>query len=131
MAQQPENVFIDAVHRHLPTGLYRMKNHNAYNGGIPDCWYSGKVADLWVEYKFVALPARGDTLVKITLAELQKEWLRSRHKEGRQVAVIVGCKEGGVLFSGHSWDYDYRAEDFKKLMVTRQKLAEEIMEHVG
>ena len=108
-----------------------MKNHNAYNGGIPDCWYSGVNADLWAEYKFIALPARSDTLVKINLSALQKEWLRSRHMEGRQVAVIVGCKEGGLMFDGDSWDYEYSAEDFRKLMVTRQQLARKIEECVG
>ncbi len=131
MSKQPENVFIAAVHRHLPAELYRMKNHNAYNGGIPDCWYSGRLADLWVEYKYTILPARGDTLIKITLSELQKEWLRSRYKEGRQVAVAVGCKEGVVLFDGCDWDDEYSTDDFKKLVITRQQLAKEIMERVG
>ncbi len=131
MSKQPENAFISAVHRYLPVGLYRMKNHNAYNGGIPDVWYSGPKADLWVEYKFITLPSKSDTLIKINLSELQKEWLRSRYKEGRQVGVIVGCKEGGVFFDGYSWDYEYSTDDFKKLMVTRSTLAEEIMRLVG
>ena len=54
MSQGPENAFIASIHRHLPSPetLYRMKNHNEYNGGIADCWYSGK-RDLWIEYKFI------------------------------------------------------------------------------
>jgi len=130
MSKQPENVFIASVHRHLPVELYRMKNHNAYNGGIPDVWYSGK-KDLWVEYKFVVLPVRDDTNVKINLSELQKQWLRSRYDEGRQVAIIVGCKQGGVLFDGYRWDYDYCASNFRKLVITRQQLAEKIVECVA
>ena len=34
MSKGPENTFIGSVHKHLPAGLYHMKNHNAYVGGI-------------------------------------------------------------------------------------------------
>lgn len=119
----PENTFIASVHRHLPVELYHMKNHNQYNGGIADVWYSGDKADLWVEYKFVALPKRGDTLVTVALSELQKNWLRCRHHEGRNVGVVVGCKAGGVWFGGVSWDRDYCASEFFALTRTRNEIA--------
>lgn len=122
----PENTFIAAVHRHLPAGLYHMKHHNQYNGGIADVWYSGNAADLWVEYKFIVLPKRPDTPIKINLSELQKNWLRSRSAEGRHVAVIVGSKSGGVYFNNLSWDYTYTSDDFVRLSQTRQALAAEI-----
>ena len=61
MSRGPENNFISSVHKHLPMKLYRMKNNNPYNGGIADVWYSGSKADLWIEYKFVKLPARDTT----------------------------------------------------------------------
>ncbi len=122
----PENTFIASVHRHLPVGLYHMKNHNQYNGGIPDVWYSGHAADLWIEYKFIVVPKRPDTLIKIELSELQKNWLRERHKEGRTVAVVVGCKIGGVYFDDLSWDREYTAKAYQQLITSRQELASRI-----
>lgn len=123
----PENTFIASVHRHLPVGLYHMKNHNQYNGGIPDVWYSGPAGDLWIEYKFIAVPKRDDTNIIINLSELQKNWLRSRFSEGRKVAVVVGCKEGGVWFDGVSWDHLYTAKDFRSLMDDRKELALQVV----
>lgn len=122
----PENTFIGSVHRHLPVGLYHMKNHNIYNGGIADVWYSGDRADLWIEYKFVVLPKRDGTLIIPELSELQKNWLKSRHDEGRSVGVIVGCKTGGVWYPGVSWGVPVTAELFRKRMLTRPALADTI-----
>lgn len=119
----PENTFIQSVHRHLPNELYRMKNHNQYNGGIPDVWYSGPRGDMWVEFKFVVLPKRDDTIVKIELSALQKNWLASRHAEGRCVGVMVGCREGGVWFAGLSWQDPLKAKVFRAFMRTRDELA--------
>jgi len=119
----PENTFIASVHRHLPVDLYWMKNHNQYNGGIADCWYSGPAGDLWVEYKFIVIPKRDDTVIKITLSELQKEWLTSRHAEGRTVAVIVGAKEGGAMFFGTDWVPEINARLFRKMVLSRTELA--------
>lgn len=93
MAKQPEGTFIASVHKHLPEGLYRQKNHNPYNGGIADVWYSGE-RDLWVEYKFLVLPKRDTTVIDLvggkepSISRLQQEWLHSRHCEGRNVGVI-------------------------------------------
>lgn len=125
----PENTFIASIHRHLPAGLYRMKNHNQFNSGIADCWYSGNAADLWIEYKYVAIPKRPDTLITINLSELQKNWLRCRHAEGREVGVIVGCREGGVYFYGVSWDQPIKAGDFRKHLKTRAELVAAIVSH--
>ena len=122
----PENTFIQSIHRHLPAELYRMKNHNQYNGGIPDCWYSGPAGDLWIEYKFNVLPKRADTLVVPGLSELQKNWITSRHIEGRKVGVIVGCKEGGVWFPGTTWSKPIIAERFHSMVVSRTTLADTI-----
>lgn len=100
----PENRFIQSIHRLLPPRVYRMKNHNPYVGGVPDCWYSGDAGDLWVEYKFVVPPKRADTLVGLNLSELQKDWLRSRHAQGRNVGVIIGHPKGGLWLPGDSWE---------------------------
>ena len=135
MSKGPENTFIGSVHKHLPAGIYRLKNHNQYNGGIADVWYSG-VRDLWVEYKFIVVPKRPDTVIDLitgknpAISYLQQEWLRSRHEEGRSVGVIVGSKDGGVWFPGLTWDATYPAKKFLSLLQTRKDLAGTIEKEV-
>jgi len=124
MARQPENTFIASIHRLLPQAVYRQKNHNTYNSGIPDCWYSGAESDLWVEYKYVELPKRPDTVVPINLSELQKNWIRRRCAEGRAVGVIVGCIDGGVWLPGTSWGTPITENEFWNKLSSRQTLAE-------
>lgn len=132
MSKGPENTFIGSVHKHLPTKLYHIKNHNQYNGGIADVWYSG-VRDLWVEYKFIVVPKRPDTVIDLltgknpAISYLQQEWLRSRHGEGRSVGVIVGSKDGGVWFPGLAWDRTYTADEFRKRLQSRKDLADVIL----
>lgn len=119
----PENTFISSVHRHLPVGLYHMKNHNQYNGGIADVWYSGAKADLWIEYKFISTPKRDATVVVPGLSELQKDWLRSRHLEGRSVGVIIGSKEGGWWLPGTSWETPQTIGQLRPHLMNRAALA--------
>lgn len=134
---KPENTFISSVHRHLPVALYRMKNHNVYNGGIADVWYSGREGDPWIEYKFLVLPKRDDTTINLTtgknpmLSALQQDWLRGRYNEGRSVHVVVGCKEGGVWFSELEWEQPYTTKQYRNLMMTRQEIAQEILSLTG
>lgn len=136
MSRGPENTFIGSVHKHLPVQLYRMKNHNEYNGGIADCWYSGK-RDLWIEYKFIALPKRDTTVIDLVggknppLSHLQQEWLRGRSREGRNVWVIAGCKEGGVIYRGCQWESAVTAADFRPHIQNRKDLAAEIAKFTG
>lgn len=137
MSTKPETTFIASVHRLLPSALYRMKNHNVYNAGVPDVWYSGPQDDLWVEYKFIELPARDDTLIPLAhgtrpmLSALQQQWLRTRYEEGRKVGVMVGCKGGGVWFPGVNWDCEVSAGDFRSWVTPRHKLAALIQHHTG
>lgn len=133
MSSKPENTFIASVHKHLPKDLYCMKNHNQYNGGIADVWYSG-ASDLWIEYKFIQVPQRSTTVIDLVgskypaISPLQQEWLRGRHAEGRNVGVIVGCKEGGVWFPGVSWDTTYTTEWFRENILSRKEIAGRITE---
>lgn len=128
MSRGPENTFIASVHKHLPESVYWMKNHNEYNGGIADVWYDGPCGDLWVEYKFIVLPKRSTTLVPVDLSDLQAEWLRDRKFNGRNVAVVVGCKEGGVWFDDpRHWERSHPAAAFRSLIMTRQEIADRIM----
>lgn len=135
MSKGPENTFIASVHRHLPVDLYRMKNHNQYNGGIADVWYSGKKADLWIEYKFITVPVRDETLIDLTggrapiLSALQQKWLEDRFAEGRNVGVLVGSKFGGVWLPGINWKLPLTAAEFRASLITRAELAQMIAAH--
>lgn len=101
-----------------------MKNHNEYVGGVADSWYSGQVGDLWIEYKFIVIPKRPTTLIVPALSSLQKVWCRDRWREGRDVNVIVGSKEGGFIFDcPYEWEFGCTTETFKELMRTRKQLA--------
>ena len=133
----PENTFIASTHKHLPPDLYRIKNHNVYNAGQADCWYSGTRADLWVEYKFIVVPKLDASEIDICggkkpdLSHLQQEWLRGRHREGRQVGVIIGCKEGGVWLPGVKWECSFSALVFRKKILNRAQLAQTILKLVS
>lgn len=133
MSAKPETTFTGSVHKHLPPGRknpYWMKNSNTYTSGIWDCWYSGTAADLWVEYKFITVPARGDTIIKPELSALQTEWGRDRRKEGRNMAVIIGCKDGGVIFEDLEWESPITAAAFKVRVQSRKEIADWIISRV-
>lgn len=129
----PENTFIASVHKHLPpiNEFYRMKNHNEYNGGIADCWYSAE-RDLWIEYKFIVLPKRDDTLIdlqagkKPSLSALQAAWITARRTEGRNVWLIVGCNEGGVVDPGLTLFDPIRTNEFRGRLFSRSEVAQQI-----
>lgn len=137
MSAKPESTFIESVHRHLSPTLYRIKNHNVFNAGIADVWYSGTSADLWIEYKFIVVPKRLDTVIdmvggkKPDISHLQQDWLRARHAEGRNVGVIIGSKLGGVWLPGISWDRTFTTEEFLADSRERKSLANIITDLVG
>jgi len=127
---KPETTFTASVHKYLPPGRqdpYWMKNNNLYTSGIWDVWYSGRARDLWVEYKFVELPKRASTLIEPGLSELQKDWGKDRMAEGRNLAVIVGSKDGGVILTGGMWKHPLTCEKFKAHMMSRKDIAQWIM----
>jgi hypothetical protein len=127
MSRKPESVFIQAVHKLLDPRIYRVKMHNPYNAGIPDCFYSATGGDLWVEYKFIPkLPVR--VPVDLGLSTLQREWLTERHKEGRNVALIIGHGKDGIVLRAPDFDKELTSYDFREHMVARQYLAEWIAE---
>jgi hypothetical protein len=136
VATKPETVFTNAVHRHLPplSQLYREKMHNPYRGGTFDYWYSGKTADLWIEYKFIVLPARSTTVIRMEdlLSPLQREWGRGRAREGRNVWVIVGHRAGGVVLSQGEARFSARftTDEFALQTRSRQSIADAIVSFV-
>lgn len=126
--RKPETTFIQSIHRHLPVDLYRVKMNNPYNAGIADVWYSA-ARDLWVEYKFLTLPKRDNTLIDLTagkdpmLSALQQDWLNGRYAEGRNVWVIVGCKEGGVIHTNRAWEQPHSTAQYRGSLLSRVELA--------
>ena len=127
---KPENSFITGLHKHLPVALHHEKMHNPYRGGTADVWYSG-CRDLWVEYKFIVVPVRITTPIKIDLSALQLQWLRRRHEEGRNVAVIIGSKMGGVVFDNLLWETPIHTGTFIASTLSRKDLAAWILQQTG
>lgn len=138
MATKPETTFYRSVHQYLPPLLHREKLSSPYTSGTADFWFSGHRSDLWIEYKFLLLPKGDDTMVDLTegkdphISVLQQRWLRQRHEEGRKVWVIVGCKEGGIIFQGTSWNRGpFPARWLRHRMLTRRECAAHILDVVG
>jgi hypothetical protein len=138
---KPETTFTASVHKHLPplSQLHREKMANPYRGGTADYWYDGK-RDLWVEWKFLVVPKRDSTVIDLVtgsaktqaaISPLQQKWLRDRYNNGRRVWVIVGSKDGGVIFKDRTWEVPVTAAVFRSLLVSRRDLARLITEEVG
>lgn len=123
---KPENTFIAAVHRHLPppTELHREKMSNPYRGGTADVWYSGRVSDLWIEYKYItSAPKRAPLDPMELLSALQEQWLRGRFLEGRKVGVIIGSPKGGIVLTARAWESPVRVDQFQQMLQSRSDLA--------
>jgi len=129
MSRKPENQFITSINRYLPVGKpYYLKLNVLYTGGVADSWYSSVNADLWVEFKFwPSLPVRPNTAVTLGLTELQLKWLRDRHNEGRDVRVIGGHHDGGIILTSPvGWESTFTRARILELTITRRALAEYI-----
>lgn len=123
-----ESAFTASIHKKLPKSVYRWKIQATMTGGIPDCYYSGNKADLWIEYKLIKkLPKRDSTLLIPQLSELQKKWLQERHNEGRNVAVILGSLEGCHIFRYPDWN---EGVPKTKLTLNRAEIANWITKQV-
>lgn len=121
MSVKPENTFIASIHKYMHQ-TYHEKMFNPYRSGTPDVWYSGSKSDLWIEYKFISkLPVKVD--IVLDLSELQKQWLKLRYYEGRNVAVICGCKKGGVVFTDLSWEKSITVNEFNNQLKDRLGVA--------
>lgn len=128
MAAKPETNFSNAIRKALPNTIYSMKNNNQYVAGVPDLWMSGAKGDIWVEMKFVPkLPSRAPLRPSSLLSELQKEWLNTRHKEGRNVCVIIGCKRSreieGIILTQMEWMDDISVNDLSGLIRSKKEIA--------
>lgn len=128
---KPETRFYTAVHKLLPRSIHREKMHNVYRGGTADVWYSGNLSDLWIEYKWVTkLPKKTFVYPFLLLSPLQQQWLKGRHEEGRNVAVILGTPEGAWVFEGVSWLGPLDPDIIRTQGFTKQTIAEYIKKKV-
>lgn len=133
MSIKPENQFRSTVHGHLDkTRVHQEKMSNPYSSGTADDWYSGSGGDLWVEYKFIPRrPQRGSVKIAGLFSTLQLNWLRARHCEGRNVAVIIGCPSGGLILRDLDWEIESVTVDhFTSQLRSRRDLAAWIEEQV-
>ena len=133
MAVKPENTFRTGVHKYLKGfGVHQEKMSNPYSSGTADDWYSGCIGDLWVEYKYIPRqPQRGSVKINKLFSTLQLDWLRGRHREGRNVAVIIGCPSGGLILRDEDWELEsVTVEYFNSRVRSRADLAVWIREQV-
>ena len=127
---KPENQFIKSVNKHIPVDqVYRMKNHNAYVAGVPDCWYSGSAQDLWVEYKYISAKSPRIQVVP-NLSQQQFNWIQQRTHEGRNIWTIVGCPSGGVVYDTlEQMEFGLPPDEFLARIEPRKDLALKILDH--
>lgn len=133
MTRKAENQYISSVHRHLPSEneLHREKMHNPYRSGTADWWYSGDILDLWVEYKYLLkLPARDTTIVVPALSALQVDWCTKRFNQGRHVRVVLGTRDGAVIFYAPAeWTAGLSAAECRQRMIDRKTFAARVVAH--
>lgn len=131
-----ESQFTATLRAELHQKVYVLKLNNAYARGVPDCYYSGALRDLWNEHKFFQkLPPLID-LTKIDVTtDLQQMWLTGRHAEGRNIGMIVGTMDGrqsaGLFLPGLEWMKPITREEFRSRMKNKKDLAEEIIKLLG
>lgn len=99
-----EHGFVKSVHRQLSPDIFVWKINDTYAGGVPDAFYAGPARCLFVEYKYVKLPKRSNTLVKTTLSEQQKLWINRMHNLSHAVAVVIGSDKGCVVLQDKAWN---------------------------
>lgn len=101
---------------------------------MADLWYSGPKGDLWVEYKFLRdgkIPIRAAIDPAKYLSAMQLDWLNTQSGYGRNVWVIIGCKDGGVIMTDPlSWTNPWLPEVFRANLQDRKSLATTIMAEV-
>lgn len=126
---KPETKFIASVHRHLPN-VYAEKTNNPWRSGTADVWYSGERGDLWIEYKFLERISESEEILP-DLSRRQERWLNNRHDEGRNVAVVLGTPEGGVLYRNKEWMRPLDHVTLTERLMPRDEIARWIFSQTG
>ena len=124
-----EHGFVKAVHKKLPTNLYRWKIHDSYTSGVPDAMYAGEKAILFAEYKYIPkLPARSTSPVKINLSGLQVLWLNNFVNLGHNVVVIVGTEDrNALILKEKEWDTPILKGEFLEKCIKIKDISDYIL----
>ena len=118
----------------LPMGVYPLKLSLPYTAGVADSWYDGVFGDLWVEWKYYATLPKVINLVsgkKPKLSKLQQDWLLERVQRGRNVAVIVASRWGGVIMRYPTWTLPMPRQTFLEQAASKHELAQRICDMVN
>jgi len=93
-----EHDFIRAIHKKLPSSVYRWKIHDTFTGGIPDAFYMGPAGAVFIEYKYAKkLPARPSTPLPIKVSGNQLAWLNKALNCAVKPAVVIGHLNDAVI----------------------------------
>lgn len=124
MSAKAETVYAQGVNKQIPTHIYREKMANPYRGGTPDFFYEAR-KQAWVEYKFVELPKREETLIKPNLSALQLAWLQRCYDNGHTAAVVIGSRAGGIMLRAPgNWLHGVSAGHFIENIKTKKEMAQ-------
>ena len=128
MPSKDEHAYIRSIHKLLPVtkgDLLIWKIADRYTGGIPDVYYSGTRAPLWVEYKYIPkLPKRDGTRMPVSVSPIQQLHLTAEQARGVNVALIIGCEDYNVIVTDDFMDFEIFTEQFKILSRSKREVAE-------
>ena len=132
-----EHSYIKAIHRLLPTSVYKWKINDNFHGGVADAYYSGKGGDIWIEYKYISKPPKKPTtIIRTCLTDQQLNWLQTRQEEGRNVALVIGIDapkgykgQDNIVITDLS--QDITLETFSSSALDKRGVARYIMGSVG
>lgn len=112
-----EHSFVRSIHSKLPKSIYRWKINDSNQMGVADAFYSGPHGFVFVEYKYLPrLPTRNTTIINFGISPAQQLWLRGRHLDNIDIAVIVGSPQGVVVFEGLGWDKTLNRGEIEMLL---------------
>jgi len=122
-----EKEFINKVHKHLPTAIYRWKINDPYHGGVPDAFYAGKKNHCFIEYKYQdTLPKKPTSQIKIALTSQQRLWLNNA-KENNIICYAVLASGDSVLMSNKFDQISVSKEEFEKESITFKKYIDRLI----
>lgn len=131
-----ETNYWQAFRKHLVPRVYAWKIAASFVKGIPDWWGSGVHQDLWVENKRIFQDGELPAFLDLTdedkyLSALQQLWLRRRHREGRNVGVIVFSKKGHIYLPGVDFLNPISKLDFLEKSMPYKDLASRLINILG
>lgn len=118
-----EHGFVKAVHRHISSSIFTWKINDTYTGGIPDAFYAGPHASVFVEYKYTPkLPIKNTSIVRTTLSTQQKFILNKINNTHTKCLVVIGCGKSAIILLNGEWNtevtkalFESKAMSFKEV----------------